>query len=239
MNMKRTMTLLVLLTALLVPVAATLAGLPAKEANIWAPVGDLVGTTNHGTVTMSVLDAYGFEPKSSEDWQLNDKFSGSLLFGWHTANENGTLMSLRSAGGSSLDGNVDGHLTFSAVQPGRYGFNLDYRGFGHRYDTTSEMRAATFGLTYPSALAETPALNWSRARFSMKYHVNEAWHFDGGLTQMDRTGTKGSLLRGAPGTAAPRLEELRQHLQHLLGARELCHESPGGQPAVRHHRQPG
>lgn len=206
MNMNRTMTMLVLLTALLVPVAATYAGLPAKEANIWAPVGDLVGTTNHGTVTMSVLDAYGFESKSSEDWQLNDKFSSSLLFGWHTANENGTLMSLRSAGGSRLDGNVDGHLTFSAVQPGKYGFNLDYRGYEHRYDTTSEMRAATFGLTYPSELSETPALNWNRARFSMKYHVNEAWHLDAGLTQTDRKGTKGSLLRGAPGTAAPGLK---------------------------------
>lgn len=205
MNMKRTSHMLVLLTALLVTAAVSFAGLPAQEANIWAPTGDLVGKTNHGTVTMTVLDGYGFEPKASEDWQLNDKYSSSLLFGWHTAGENGQLVSLRSFGGNRLDGNIGGHLTFATVQPGRWGFAFDYRGFDHHYDTTSEMRAASFAGTMPPMLDMEPGMNWNRANFTMKYHVNSAWHIDGGFGRMNRSGDKSSLARGAIGSAVPAL----------------------------------
>lgn len=204
MNMNRTTTMLVLLTALLVTATVAAADLPAQEPNLWAPEGDLVGTMNHGTVTMGVLDGYGFEPKYAEDKQLNDKFFGSLLFGWQTIGEQGNIITMRSLGGTQLDGRTAGHITFSCLQPGKRGFTFDYRGYDFRYDTTSEMRAASFAAgPPPAALAVEPSLNWNRAKLNLKYQLSQAFHLDGGFTQTNRVGDKASLLRGAVGAAAP------------------------------------
>ncbi len=137
--------MLVLITALLMTVTwAQAEDTPAQEPNIWGPVGDLVGTDNHGTMTMRVMDPYGFQPKYAEDWQLNDKRGASMLLGLQTIGENGNIISLRSYAGTQLDGSTNGHLTLGSKQPGYWGFNFDIRGYDFRYDTTSEMRAKSF-----------------------------------------------------------------------------------------------
>lgn len=207
MNMNRTTTMLVLLTALLVTATGTLADLPAQEPNVWAPEGDLVGTLNHGTITMGVLDGYGFEPKYVEDKQLNDKMFSSLLFGWQTIGEQGNIITMRSLGGVQLDGRIAGQVTFGCLVPGKRGFTFDYRGYDFRYDTTSELRAASFAAGPPPvALDAVPGLHWDRARLNLKYHLTQAFHLDGGFTQTNRVGEKGSLLRGAVGAAVPGLK---------------------------------
>jgi hypothetical protein len=204
MNMNRTNTVLVLLTALLVTATGSLADLPAQEANVWAPVGDLVGHSNHGTITMQVLDAYGFEPKYSEDWQLNRKFGGSLLLGWRTIGQSGEITSLRTYGGTGLDGHPQGHLTFGTAMPGKYGVTFDYRRFENHYDTTSEMRAPSFAAgPVPPALDSVPDLDWNRMRVAIKYNLGSNLHLDAGYRRMHRDGTKGSLLRGAGGSTVP------------------------------------
>lgn len=210
MNMKRTMTMLVLITALLVTVTGSHAELPAREPNIWGPVGDLVGTMNHGTVTMSVLDDYGFTPKYAEDTQLTDKYSGTLLFGWQTiGEESGNIITMRSYAGTGLDGRTSGHLTFGCLQPGDRGFSFDYRGYDYRYDTTSEMRSQAFAAgPMPPALAEMPGLHWDRARLTAKKILGAGFFLDAGFTQTNRTGSKGSLLRGATGSAVPGVKDM-------------------------------
>ena len=204
MHMNRTTTFLVLLTALLVTATGTLADLPAQEPNVWAPEGDLVGRMNHGTVTMGVLDAYGFEPKYAEDKQLNEEFFGSLLFGWQAISEKGNIISARGLGGNQLDGRLAGNVAVGCLKPGKRGFTFDYRGYDFRYDTTSEMRAASFSAGPPPPALETaPSLNWNRARLTLKYQLGQSFHFDGGFAQTNRVGDKSSLLRGAQGAAVP------------------------------------
>jgi hypothetical protein len=193
MKMTKTMTLLVLITALLMAATATRA---QQEYRIWAPTGDLVGQENHGTVTMGVLDDYGFGPKYAEDWQLSNKFNGSLLQSWHTIGENSQLMSLRSYGRTALDGRLNGHATYNTAQPGKWAFNLDYRGAHHGYDTTSELRALSFAATPPSMLAEVPVLNWSRYRMDGMFKRCAPGRMRAGLDYFQRSGEKSSLLWG-------------------------------------------
>lgn len=204
MKMNRTNTMLVLLTALLVTATGSMAELPAQEVNVWAPVGDLVGTTNHATVTAQVLDAYGFQPKYSEDWQMNEDFTGSLLFGWHKISEKNHLTGVRGYGGMGLDGKFQGLMTARASQPGKYSATVDFRRFAHQYDTTSEMRALSFAAgPIPPALDAVPHLDYNRYGASIKYGLGESLNLVAGYRRLERDGTKGSLLRGASGSAVP------------------------------------
>ena len=206
MKMTKTMILLVLLTALLATATAT----QAQQYRIWAPTGDLVGQDNHGTVTMGVLDDYGFAPKFSEDYQLNNKFNGSLLLGWHTAGENGQLMSLRSYGRTGLDGQLNGHVTYGTAQPGKWAFNLDYRGYHHGYDTTSELRNVSFAGTPPTALEVMPVLNWSRTSADVMVKRCEPGRMRAGLDYFQRSGEKSSLLWGHTTPSVNRLDTRSQ-----------------------------
>ena len=110
MKMNRTKTCVVLGLALLasaLPVQAEEAvDLPAQDTRMWAPVGDLIGQENHGAAGFQSKDPFGNEAKGAEDWQLVQKYSGSLLLGWFNTKDNGKKYWFRGYGDNAGKGGL-------------------------------------------------------------------------------------------------------------------------------------
>ncbi len=197
-----------LLALSVVAVPLVLAGeLPAEAQRIWAPTGDLIGTESHATLTYSAMDAYGSRDKLAEDWQRQEDSAGSGLFNWQKIFASGYRMGLRGAATSQSGDGLNGQFDLWGNRPGQFSYRIGYRSYDQFSDRTSEMRAATFGLPpAPPSLTVTPLLDWNRFDAVLRYRLATALTVSGGLRTWTRSGTQGSLLRGATGNAAPGLK---------------------------------
>lgn len=206
MNTKQKMTTLVLTGMALVFSAAAMASeLPAQEGRMWAPTGDEVGYTNHATVGVLSWDPHGSKAKYAEDWQQEDDILFSGLFGFYKVLDNDRKIVVRGYGESGR-GTMASRLTLLTSKPDKCQVTFDYRNFNNFYDPTSEMRASSFGATMPPSLSDVPSLGWTKFKFNFAYNLGAGFAVDLGFDQMTKDGTKGSLLRGATGSAVPNVK---------------------------------
>jgi hypothetical protein len=198
---------LALLACALPALAEETVDLPAQEARIWAPVGDLVGQDNHGAVGFQSKDPHGNEAKGAEDWQLVQKYSGSLLLGWFNTNDSGKKYWFRGYGDNAGTGGLVGKFDLGGNSPGKYHWNIDYRNFDYFYDRTSEMRTPSFAAPPPPPeLDSLPGLNWRRGSLALSYHPSDVFTIRAGYNRKCREGDKGSLLRGGKNETPPRIK---------------------------------
>jgi len=208
MNSKKTMTALVLTgMALLVSAAAMASALPAQEGRMWAPTGDVIGLDNHATISATSWDPHGNKAKYAEDWQQEDDVLFSGLFGFYKVLDNDRKILLRGFGESGR-GTLASRLTLFTSKPGECRVSLDYRNFNNFYDPTSEMRSSSFGAPpAPPALAENPSLGWTKGKIDFAHNLGKGFGVKLGFDHMTKKGTKGSLLRGATGSAVPNIKD--------------------------------
>ncbi len=203
--------ILAILAILATVLAAGIAGatdLPAPAPRIWAPAGDLIGTTNHGTLTFQAMDAYGDDAKRGEDWQLGNDQAGSGLLGWHLTSGGGGLYSLRAYGTTEAASGLAGSFLFTGGKPGHADVKIRFRNADHTYDQDSEMRAPGFKADpAPNALDQAPDSCWRMADIGLGYRISDTFKLRFGLDRVCRKGSKASLLRvGAGGDEVPGLK---------------------------------
>ena len=200
--------ILAILAVLATVLAAGIAGatdLPAPAPRIWAPAGDLIGTTNHGTLTLQSMDAYGDDAKRAEDWQLGEDVAGSGLLGWHLTSGGGGLYSLRAYGTTEAASGLAGRFLFTGGKPGHADVKIRFRNADHTYDQDSEMRAPGFKASpEPAALDILPEYSWRMTDLTLGHRFGDGWKLRLGFNRWCRKGDKGSLLRvGAGGDEVP------------------------------------
>lgn len=195
--------------ALLVLVAScALAGdLPTQVQNVWSPVGDVVGTRNHWAAGFNVLDQYGSESKSLEDWQLGEQYSGYGLFSYGRQIGTERYLNLRGTGTNEDGEDMTGRFVLDFGCYGKRHVTLKHRGYNYFGDATSEIRAYGYAAgAAPVGLDETPSLAWCRNDADLRYHVTDYLDLKLGLTRSVRQGDKASLLRDGTTTTVPGLK---------------------------------
>ena len=207
MNMKQTMTALVLTgIALLIGATAMATDLPAQDGRMWAPTGDQVGMENHATVGVTSWDPHGSKEKYAEDWQQEDDLLFNGLFGFNKVLESGRHITFRGIGESGR-GTFASRITLATSKPDQCQFNFDFRNFNNFYDPTSEMRASSFAAPpAPPALGEVPSLGWTKGQVNFGYNLGKGFGLDLGFNQMKKDGQKGSLLRDGTGNQVPNIK---------------------------------
>jgi hypothetical protein len=201
------MTALVLIgIVLMMSTTAVATDLPAQEGRIWAPTGDLIGLENHATVGGTSWDPHGNKPKYAEDWQQEDDLLFNGLFGFSTVLDSGRRIVFRGIGESGR-GTLASRVTFLTSKPDQCRVTFDFRNFNNFYDPTSEMRASSFKGMEPPSLANQPSLGWTNGSIGFAYNLGRGFGLDLGFTNTIKDGTKGSLLRGATGSAVPNIKQ--------------------------------
>lgn len=199
--------LTLVLTGASVAVATADDSRPVEIARSWAPEGDLIGLENHWAAGFTVLDQYGSESKSLEDWQLGEQYSGSGLFTYRKAI--GEDMRLFVSGyGTNQDGlDLTGRFHFKANCIGKRTLKVNHRGYNYFSDATSELRSIAFAAgPVPAALDTETGLSWCRNDASLRYHLNSKVDVNLGFLRSKRVGAKGSLLRAGTAASAPGLK---------------------------------
>jgi len=183
---------------------ATASELPSQSQRIWAPTGDQIGLTNHATLTLLINDPHGSRDKGAEDWQIYGKTFGYGILNYHNVAESSHQVTVRGAGGNVEGKGFTGDFGVWSGSPGKYKAGLTYSRHATYYDITSELRNPTFPYPpEPPSIGYDPRMTWSRGKFDLSYRLSSAFALDGGVIDMRRDGTKGSLLRGAGGDLPP------------------------------------
>lgn len=224
MKMNRTTTGMVLGLALLVCAQQAIAeepvDLPAQNTRIWAPVGDVIGLQNNWTGTFQAKDPHGNWAKGAEDWQLYQQYSGGGLFGYFMTKDSGKRYWLRASGDNAGTGGMRGKIDLGGNSPGKYNWDIDYRGYQYFYDETSEMRSSTFQAPPPPPeLGTLPQLDWRRMNVGLNVRLSDKFDLGLGYRRKCREGTKGSLLRGQfnDGSAVPGVKSFSTTSNEILG----------------------
>jgi|GEM_PF-1133425 len=224
MKMNRTTTGMVLGLVLLVcalpAVAEETVDLPAQNSRMWAPVGDLIGLENNWTGTFQDKNAYGNLAKGAEDWQLVQQYSGGGLFGYFVTKDNGKRYWMRASGDNAGSGGMRGKVDLGGDSPGKYNWDVDYRGYQLFYDETSEMRSSAFqNPPPPPAIEALPQYDWQRLGVALNVRLSDKFDADLGYRRQARQGEKGSLLRGFgnSGPSAPGIKTFDTTTNEFLG----------------------
>jgi len=216
--MNRISLLTLVLIAALAATTAWATDLPAQEARIWAPTGDLIGLENHATVTGTSRDPHGSQIKYAEDWQQEDDQMFGGLFAFRQVYENGRTLLLRGLGESGK-GTFAGRFTMRGRRPGKCGVDIDIRNFHNFYDATSEMRAVSYGLPpAPPAMDPAASMDWRHSKLDFRYNLAKGLGVELGFRRMCRDGDKASLLSGATGLVVPTRKAFDTEMNEFGGA---------------------